>query len=251
MISIQELSNRTKNHPLIIHINPLGLLRIEKSNIDRFSSLNTLLNRVQDCGGNIAIPSYSYTYTKNEVYKISSTPSELGAVSEYLRVNNDYKRTADANFSYLLFGERFSDKHLEVSDYSTFGDGSLIEEVFNKDGYLGVIGSVWEHLTEVHYIEKKLNVDYRFDKDFNGTSVNNKGKTIDSIITFFCRYLNSENSTSFKRLKKDLMLSGLIKTWKISEYNLKIEVVKAQELLLFIKEKLLLDPGYLLKEIRK
>ena len=25
MISIQELSNRTKNHPLIIHINPLGL----------------------------------------------------------------------------------------------------------------------------------------------------------------------------------------------------------------------------------
>jgi aminopeptidase-like protein len=33
MISIQELSNRTKNHPLIIHINPLGLLRIEKNNI--------------------------------------------------------------------------------------------------------------------------------------------------------------------------------------------------------------------------
>jgi aminoglycoside 3-N-acetyltransferase len=232
---------------MIIHINPLGLLRMGKSNLGRFSSLNALLNKVQNYDGNIAVPSYSYTYTKNEVYKINSTPSELGAVSEYLRVNNAHKRTIDANFSYLLFGNGFSDKHLEVSNYSTFGNESLIGEVFNKSGYLGVIGGVWEHLTEVHYIEKIIKVGYRFDKDFNGITINNRGESIDSIITFFCRYLNSDNSACFKRLKKDLMSSGLIKTWKISEYDLKIEVVKAQDLLLFIKGKILLDSRYLLK----
>jgi len=54
-------------------------------------------------------------------------------------VNNKGKRTADANFSYVLFGDRFSNRHFSVSDYSSFGEDSLIDEVYNHDGYLGVL----------------------------------------------------------------------------------------------------------------
>jgi aminoglycoside 3-N-acetyltransferase len=246
-ITIKELSDNTKNRPIIIHINPLGLLRIGLNNEDRFSNLNVILNQIQSNGGNVAIPVYSYSYAKNEVYDILNIPTTLDEVSEYLRKNNKTKRTIDANFSYLLFGNDFENKHFSVSDYSSFGEGSLIEEVFDKDGYLAVIGGVLEYLTEIHFLEKKLNVNYRFDKVFSGITIDKNGNKINNKMTYYCRDLDSSYSSSLAQLKKDIKLTGLIKIWKLKEFNLKIEVVKIQELLNFVKEKLEKDSKYLWK----
>ena len=188
---------------------------------------------------------YSYTYTKNEVYDILNTPADLDEVSEFLRMNNKSKRTADANFSYLLFGDKFSNKHFKVSNYSSFGEGSLIEEVFNKDGYLGAIGGVLEYLTEIHFLERKLNINYRFDKDFYGTSIDANRCKVNNKITYFCRDLNLNYVNSFVQLKKDIKENDLIETWTIPIYNLKIEVIKIRILFNFIKKKLAVDPKYL------
>jgi len=248
-ITVKELSHHLAHTPLMLHINPIGLIRLGKSNIERYSSLNIILNNIQKYGGNIAIPAYSYTYTKKELYNVKDTPSDLDEVSEFLRLNNKLKRTADANFSYLLFGNKFSDKHLSVHDYSTFGEGSLIDEVFKKDGYLGAIGGALEYLTEIHYLERKLNVHYRFDKIFKGSSVDSSGNVVNNQMTYFCRDLDSDYSVSLIQLKKDIRLEGLVKILKLKDFNLKIEVVKIQELYLFIKEKLLINPEYLWKNI--
>ena len=43
---------------------------MDKNNQNRFEKLNMLLKKVQVNGGNIAIPSYSYSYTKNEIYNV-------------------------------------------------------------------------------------------------------------------------------------------------------------------------------------
>jgi len=245
---MKELASCLRLAPLMLHINPVGLIRLGANNIERYSNLNVILNNIQKNGGNIAVPAYSYSYTKKEIYNIRNTPSDLNEISEFLRVNNKGKRTADANFSYLMFGDGFSSKHLSVSDYSTFGEGSLIEEVYNKNGYLGAIGGVLEYLTEIHYLERKLNVSYRFDKIFKGSSVNNNGEVINNQLIYFCRDLESDYSVSFVQLKEDIRLEGLVKIWKLEEYNLKIEVIKIQKLYAFIKEKLLKNPEYLWKK---
>jgi aminoglycoside 3-N-acetyltransferase len=244
-LTIEEMSYKLKSNPLMLHINPIGLFRLASDNPQRFSKFNLILNKVKNSGGNIAIPSYSYSYTKNEIYDMENTPSDLDSISEYMRINNATKRTADANFSYLLFGDFFSDKHYKVSNYSTFGKGSLIEDVFNNNGYLGAIGGALEYLTEIHYLERKLNVNYRFDKDFHGISIDGNGDNINNKITFFCKNLDYDYLVSFARLKKDIRMEGLVRTWNISEFNLKIEVVKIRDLYAFIKEKLLLDEKYL------
>ena len=247
ILTIRSLSNNTKNKPLIIHINPIGLFRMDKNNQNRFEKLNMLLKKVQVNGGNIAIPSYSYSYTKNEIYNVLDTTSTLGGVSEYLRVNNKNKRTADANFSYLLFGDKFSEMHFSMSDYSSFGGESLVNEVFSKNGYLGVIGGVWEHLTEIHYLEKCFDVDYRFDKDFYGISIDSDGNQVQNRMTYFCRDLSLNYSSSLAQFKRDIRAEGLVKTWVISDFNLKIEVIEARELFNFIKKKLSIDLKYLWK----
>jgi aminoglycoside 3-N-acetyltransferase len=239
------MSDKTRDNPLMLHINPIGLLRMGKCNTSRFFNLHTVLNKIQKNGGCVAVPSYSYTYTKNKIYEVLNTPSELDSASEYLRKKNTKKRTTDANFSYLLFGDSFSKKYFKTSNYSSFGEGSLIEEVFNKDGYLGAIGNALEYLTEIHFLEKKLNVDYRFDKVFTGYSIDSDGNKMSNKITYFCRDLNANYSVSLVQLKKDIKSAGLIETWRLIEFNLKIEVIKIRELYLFIKEKLLIDPEYL------
>ncbi|MDC0407651.1 AAC(3) family N-acetyltransferase [Candidatus Thioglobus sp.] len=248
-LTLQEVANCTKNKPLIIHINSLGLLRMGVDNNDRFSNLNTVLNKIQGKGGNIAIPTFSYSYTNQEMYDVINTPSSLDDLSEYLRRCNSKKRTTDPNFSYLMFGNSFSRKHLKVSDYSTFGADSLIDDVYRKDGYLGAIGGALEYMTEIHYLERKLNISYRFDKIFKGSSVNCSGEIINNEATHFCRDLKSDYLVSFVKLKEDIRLSGIVKIWKLKEYNLKIEVVKIKELHMFIKGKLLKNPKYLWKEI--
>jgi aminoglycoside 3-N-acetyltransferase len=246
-LTIKEISCKLKNNPLMLHINPIGLFRLERDNAQRFSRFNSILNSIQSNGGNIAIPSYSYSYAKNEIYDMENTPSDLDSISEYLRVNNTTKRTADANFSYLLFGDFFSDRHFKVSNYSSFGEGSLIEDVFNKDGYLGAIGGALEYLTEIHFLERKLNINYRFDKDFHGVSIDRNSYKTSNKITYFCRDLDSSYLPSFVRLKNDIRDEGLVKTWSASEFNLKIEVIKIRELFNFIEEKLLVDEKYLQK----
>ncbi len=234
-----------------MHINPIGLIRMGSDNMERFSNFNSMLNTIQEYGGNIAVPSYSYSYTKNDVYDILNTPSDLGGVSEFLRKNNKLKRTLDANFSYLLFGMGFSSRHFRIDNYSSFGKNSLIDEVYNKNGYLGVVGNVWEHLTEVHYLEKRLNVPYRIDKIFKGSIIDINRDVYNSNIVYFCRDLNLDYSASLLQLKKDIILEDLVETWNIKEYNLKISVIKIRDLHIFIKKKLSSDSKYLLKKISK
>ena len=144
---------------MALHVNPIGLIRLGTTNVDRFEKFNTLLNEAEERGANIAIPTFSYSFVGDaEVFDIKETPSALDALSEYLRIQNQHKRTADANFSYLIFGANISQTHFEVRDVSTFGAGGLIEEIYIKDGFLCAVGGVLEHLREGEYVETNHDV---------------------------------------------------------------------------------------------
>jgi len=246
-MKISTVVSKTKNNPLIIHINPIGLVRLAYNNEERFNKFNTILNDIQNSGGNVAIPTYSYSYVKNILYDVRNTPSMLDEVGEYLRKKNVIKRTIDPNFSYLLFGNNFSTRHFEIGDSSSFGSDSLIDDVFLQDGYLGAIGGALEYLTEIHFIEKKLGVDYRFDKKFKGVTISNSGKKKHSTTTYFCRDLSGPYDTSLIQLKHDLIAEKLVEEWIIDDHNLKIKVIRFRVIYDFIREKIINNPKYLWK----
>ncbi|WP_028301815.1 AAC(3) family N-acetyltransferase [Oceanospirillum beijerinckii] len=245
-MNILEFSSMFKDKPVALHINPVGLLRVGRTNDVRFSRFNDLLCQVESLGGNIAIPVYSYSYAKRETYTIDDTPSDLDVVSEFLRVQNKPRRTSDGNFSYLLFGKNFSKRHFEINtDYASFGSGSLIEEIYEKNGYLGAIGGVIEYFTEIHYIEWLLNIDYRFDKNFTGQTVDLNGRRTETNLIYFCRDLSADYSVSFVRLKQDIKKAGLVKKIKLENPKLSIEIVSFKELHHFVEKKLQEDKKYL------
>lgn len=247
-MTVKEFSKKTRDNPISVHLNPIGLLRMGKSNEERFFKFNSFLKEVEKNDGNIAIPTYSYSFVKNEIFNQQETPSSLDQASEYVRTKNRLKRTADPMFSYLLFGQSFSSRYFTPESYASFGQNSLIEEIFLKDGYLGSIGGVFEHLTEIHFLEKKLNVNYRFDKEFSGITVNQNAKEEKQSIIYYCRDLESDYIPSFMQLKHDLKKNSLIEIWHIKEYNLKIEVMRFKDIFEFVKDKIKLDSKYLWKQ---
>lgn len=241
----QLIVAKTKDRLASIHIDAIGLIRLGQTNEERLNNFSQIISSAEQMGGNIMIPTFSYTYPKNQVFSIMETPSDVGAVTEFLRKSYPYKRTIDPFFSYLLFGEKGSE-HFKVQDYECFGDKSLIADLFSQNGYICCVGNVFHNTpTEVHYIEKLLNVDYRFNKLFNGIIRDCEGNQHQQTTTFYCRKYLDEVEPDMTRLENDLKKNDLFEYWRDDNVDFEIQAVSFQRLYDFVKDKITQNPGYL------
>ena len=84
----------------------------------------------------------------------------------------------------------------------------MLSEILQLDGLIGSIGGVIQSTTEIHHVEKKLQVEYRYDKTFSGSIINSDGGTYEQSAIFFCRDLDFYKKTflgsDLNRLYRDL-----------------------------------------------
>lgn len=245
------LAGKTKNNPAAIHIDFIGLIRMGKDNAGRLEEFCNLLKETESKGGNICIPAYSLSYTKNEDYNILETPSSnIGIVSEYVRQNSSALRTVDALFSYITFGKNISRDHFEVKNYESFGNDSLVGELFEKDGYICSIGGIFRNSTEIHFIEKLLEVKYRSDKKFEGNIIDTDGKIHRQQITFFCKNFDFNLWYNFKKLEDSLKKDGLMEVFKVEGYPFYIEGIKFRTLYEYVEIEIRKDYKYFLNDLK-
>ena len=248
---VNLLAEKTRDNPAFIHLDMLGLAKLESSNDKRLLEFEKIITDTVRSGGNICIPSYSLSYTRNEEYNMLSTPCvNVGAVSEYIRENNVRKRTVDALFSYIIPGNKISGKHFEAGDYESFGGSSVIEEVFNLDGYVCAIGGVFKNSTEIHFIEKLLEVNYRHNKNFTGQITDLNGYKSDQQVTYFCKKFDYNLWYDFKELENDLRDDGLMETIKVDGFPLFITAVRFRLLYDYIEQKIRKDIKYFIKDLK-
>lgn len=239
------IAEKTKDRFASIHIDAIGLIRLGRTNDERLECLDQMITSVERLGGNIMIPTFSYTYPKNEAFCVRGTPSDVGLVTEYLRKRHPHKRTIDPFFSYLVFGEHKSE-YFEVRDYECFGNRSLIADLFLKNGYVCCIGNVFYNTpTEVHYIEKLLGVDYRFNKVFSGVIEDHDGKRYQQKTTFYCRKYVNEVLPDMTRLAADLKENHMFEYWRADNVDFEIQAVSFHRLFDFVKARIAQNPGYL------
>jgi len=247
---IEKVAELTRENPAFIHLDMIGLAKLSKDNESRLNDFSNLLGEIESAGGNICIPSYSLSYTRKEDYDMLHTPViNAGYVSEFVRQAYAEKRTVDALFSYIVLGNKTTKKHFEVSDYDSFGNGSLIDEVFELDGYVWTIGGVFKNSTEIHYIEKLLNVDYREDKVFSGNIIDIYGNSHRQSITFFCKNFDYRYWYDFKKVENDLRSDGLMEVIREDDFPLFISGIKFGKLYDFLKKKLSHDKKYICSEL--
>ena len=88
----------------------------------------------------------------------------MGALSEYIRKQDGRYRTLDPLLS-LSVPEKMKDKFSSVSDHSLGkGSGLDILHSLNSVKFLFLGAKQGECFTYVHYVEKMLEVPYRYDQ---------------------------------------------------------------------------------------
>lgn len=133
--------------------------------------------------GTLIVPTFTYSFFKKKNFHYNS-PSDTGIFSEYIRNLKDSLRSSDPNFSVTAIGKNkifFTD----TTTNNTYGKNSFFDKFHKLNGKildLNFLGS-----TIIHYYERKLNVNYRFDKKFHG-KINGERSTY----VIFSRYLKNK-----------------------------------------------------------
>nr|MBP3724932.1 AAC(3) family N-acetyltransferase [Campylobacter sp.] len=196
--------------------------------------------------GTIAMPTFTYSFCKGEIYDPQKSFSKMGSLNEFFR-KNYAKRTLDPNFSYAIWGKK-SDYLLNADTKESFGDDGIFARLRNINAKLLDIGNTYD-LTFWHYIEKIAKVSYRFDKKFNGQICDN-GKIYDTYNIYFVRDLNRPSICDFRRIYEYLK-QNLHSYKQANIAQTKIICFDLNETFEISTKKLKIDEKYFLKKETK
>lgn len=127
--------------------------------------------------GTLIVPTFTYSFQREEVFDIRKTPAPkvLGSFSEYVRILPQAVRSADPLFSMAAVGPRALELMRRESVYC-FGKGSIYEKVFDADTLILALGITYDTgITAFMHLERLAGVDYRHDLLLRGTSVDAQG----------------------------------------------------------------------------
>jgi aminoglycoside N3'-acetyltransferase len=118
--------------------------------------------------GTLAVPTFNFAFARSQPYDPQNTPSVgMGAFSEYVRQLPAARRTPHPMQSLAVIGRCAGD--LAGRDTpSAFDPGSAFERMLELDFKLLLLGADVQSVSMLHYSEQRLQVPYRYWKDFTG-----------------------------------------------------------------------------------
>lgn len=165
---------------------------------DRNAFLQALLDGFVDVlgpEGTLIVPTYTYSFCKNQPFDVKSSPSTTGIFSEYVRTRPNAVRSADPIFSHAGLGPKAA---MLLNDVGTtcFGKESVFDRFYNQNGKIVNFGKFFD-ITYLHYIEHEYQLrfgklSYRKNKTFSGTIINSDGISRHSEFTYYVRRLADE-----------------------------------------------------------
>lgn len=120
---------------------------------------------------NLIVPTFTYSFCNNVDYDIANSKTSMGALNEFIRNLDGRFRTEDPLLS-VSVPETLKPLFDHVSGHS-LGLGSALDIIHNMDDvkFLFFGAEMGECFTYIHYVEKMLDVPYRFDMLFEGNVI--------------------------------------------------------------------------------
>lgn len=116
--------------------------------------------------GTLVVPTFTYSFPKGEVFDPDATASDMGMFSEWVRRHAEAQRSLDPCYSVAAIGGAATGLTADTPENS-FGRGSFFDRFYHAGGK--VLNFNFDAgSTFVHYVERCLDVPYRFDKTFTG-----------------------------------------------------------------------------------
>lgn len=137
----------------------------------------------QDC---LLVPTFTYSFCNNEDYNVKSSRTSMGAFNEYLRKKEGRYRTLDPLLS-ISVPLKWKNFFQDLGEHSLGADSGL-DRIHQMDGVkiLFFGARLGECFTYVHYVEKMVNVPYRFDMPFSGFIIDETGSRYKA-----CQYMHT------------------------------------------------------------
>jgi len=158
----------------------------------------------------ICVPTYTFSFCNGEDYNVQTSRSQMGALNEHIRKLPAAVRSRDPLLSTALVGE---DRDLvENLGKHSIGEDSTFDRLHRHGGnarflFFGALPS--QCFTYLHYVEERLKVPYRYDREFTG-KITDGDRTWEDTYTLFVRY-KGVLPTSRTTLEDDLLAQGLLR----------------------------------------
>lgn len=177
--------------------------------------LNELINFIGS-EGTLVVPTFSYTFTKNENFDPINTPSDVGVFSEAFRVHPGTLRSKNPNFSVSSIG-KYAEKFSESRIDDCFGPKTAFDILYNHNAKLLCLGCNFSRITFVHYVEQKLGVSYRYLKSFSGHIIDGNN-SYDLVNTYYVRDLSIDSQGELTAVKELAEKKGLLGTERFGRF---------------------------------
>ncbi|MDJ0969011.1 MAG: AAC(3) family N-acetyltransferase [Kiloniellales bacterium] len=136
--------------------------------------------------GTLVVPTYTYSFPRGQDFDPAETASPMGIFAEWIRAHPDSLRSRDPSYSVAAIGPGAA-ALIEGLPDNSFGRDSVFDRLLR----LGAKHLNFNHpgCTFIHYVERELQVPYRFDKTFTGT-LHLDGKARPAEVTIWVHYLS-------------------------------------------------------------
>lgn len=165
-------------------------------------------------GWTVALPSFTFNYTKTGKFSVNNSPSETGLLSTWIfDLIPEAIRTTNPIYSFVLLGD-MAESIMDCDSTSTWSDDSPFGLFENQNARLLMLGSGWNSCTQIHRYEEIYQVPYRYFKIFEGMAVSPTGISKKTQTKMYVRNLDVnpqldldlikeklENSDSFKKIE--------------------------------------------------
>ncbi len=191
---------------LFVHSSMLSSLRVEGAT--REEKMDTMLDALESVvpDGVLMLPTFTYSFCKDENFDVELSPSTVGALTEHFRRRPGVRRTPEPIFSVAIKGslpDEWERRIFEVDDVDCFGEDSLFAYLHAVDAKLLFLGVGFEFCTFMYLVEERLSVPYRYMKQFCGAVIA-QGRRTQVRADYFVRKLDAGVENNFLPLAEAL-----------------------------------------------
>lgn len=194
--------------------------------------------------GTLVIPTFTYSFTKGEVFDLDYSPSTVGQLTESFRRRSGVLRSRHPLFSVAVHGP-FAQTFAASATGDCFGPGTAFDLLYRHGGKIACLGCGFDRITFVHYVEQCAQVDYRYNKRFDGL-IRRDGVEVAGSVSYLVRDLARDTPCDLGRLKRRLQETNKLRSAAIGRVGLL--AVTTQDFLETANALLAEDPAALIRE---
>jgi aminoglycoside 3-N-acetyltransferase len=195
-------------------------------------------------GGTLGAPTFNFGFTRGEAYDRQNTPSkDMGALNEFLRQDPRARRNRHPLQSASFIGA-LRDELTDDASTSGYGPSSTFAMLVKKNAKLLLLGCGLTSASLIHFVEEKLSVPYRYQKEFRGPYTDN-GETRTAVYSMFVRRLDMNTEVDEAQIEGWLSADEKIKRAALGGEA--VRVCSFQDFCASAEKRLLANPYILLK----